>query len=176
MNLDLTLLEEAGLRPDEFVYLECQRLRKDFSTLDVEAKSLEQRGYIKITDSEIVLRKKYLELVEIDEDRSWREFCNTYPFKVLSSSGYRILHTQDPDASSNFKLKKKYLGIIKNKPTLHRKIVKATEIMLSRERRNLGYLQNLQTYINNYGWEKYFHELDIEVDKSTTKSYGGDIK
>ena len=176
MTLDLTMLEEVELRPDEFVYLECQRLKKDFSLLKVEATDLEKKGYIKITDSGIILRKKYLDLVETDEDRCWREFCNTYPFKVNTGKGNRILHTADPDAFSNQKVKKKYLSIIKGKPTLHRQIVKATEIMLERERRNLAYLQNLTTYVNNFGWEKYFHELTEDTEQESKPIYGGAIK
>jgi hypothetical protein len=171
-EIDLKMLEEAGLTPDEFIYLECQRKKIHFNQLIVNPLELERHGFIKITEDGISLRSKYLNLVEADYDRCWREFCNTYPFKV----GTRILHTHDPDAASNKKLKEKYLKIIKNKPHLHKKIVKAVEIMLERQRFNLQYLQNLETFINQLGWEKYFHELDSIEESKTTSNYGNKLK
>jgi len=171
-EVNLKMLEESGLTPDEFVYLECQRKEIPFNQLRAEPKDLEKRGFIKITEEGVFLRSKYLNLVETDYDKCWREFCGLYPFKV----GNRILHTLDPDAASNSKLKKKYLKIINNKPHLHKKIMDSVKIMLERQRHNLQYLQNLETFINQLGWEKYFHEVEGSELKNKQISYGAKLK
>ena len=177
ISLDLEMLEELGLRPDEFVYLECLRRGENFSTLEVEATKLERQGYIKIGPSDVVLRSKYIDLFTLDKDTVWREFCNMYPFKVNGPSGERILHTHDPDAKSNEKLKKKYLKIIAGKPGLHKKIMQSLDLYLLSKRGNLGYLPALETFINNQTWESMFHEIGNYQQLTQKKtSYGGTLK
>ena len=96
------------------------------------------------------------------------ELVSTYPMKVLSGRGIRILHAKDPDAKANDKCRNRYKKIINNKPYKHKHIIKCLETQLKVERDNLGFLQNLETWINNHTWEKY-ENLDENDTKDTTR-------
>ena len=74
---------------------------------------------------------------------------------TTSNRGIRVLHAKDPDAKANLKCKLKYKKIVGDKLYKHKSIIKCLNNQLKIERDNLGYLQNLETWINNHTWEKY---------------------
>ena len=75
-------------------------------------------------------------------------------------------------ALSNDKAKKMYLSIVKNNKPLHDKIIKCVDIQVRTT--DIGYLQNLETWIRQRTWEKY-EDLIItstEIEKKTKETYG----
>ena len=58
------------------------------------------------------------------------------------------------------KAKNKYRKITGEKVNVHKRIMKLLNVQLSQG--NLGYLQNLETWLNNYTWEKYENVEDGE--------------
>ena len=87
---------------------------------------------------------------------------------TTSGRGIRILHAKDPDAKANEKSRKRYKKIVENKPYKHKHIINCLNNQLKIERDNLGFLQNLETWINNYTWEKY-ENLDENDTKDTSR-------
>ena len=51
--------------------------------------------------------------------------------------------------------KRKYKKIIKANKNAHDHVIKCLKIQLETDKDNLGYMQNLETWLNNHTWEKY---------------------
>jgi hypothetical protein len=174
VELDLNMLQEVGMSPDDFVYL--YLIHRDGSSyipqlnLKPNLDSLQENGYVKLADTpeNHVVRHKFLDLFLADFDKMFNELALTYPMKVNSDKGVRILHAKDPNAKSNLKAKRSYKRIVDGKPHIHRKIMTCLDKQLKIERNNLGYLQNLETWINNHTWEKY-ENLDANDTRDTSK-------
>lgn len=160
---NINILISLDISADEYLFLDLlqkspSEVSKIRGLLKLDLDKLSKKGYIRVTNGgeEIIVREHYLKRVRTDDDQMWVELCTNYPFKVPSpKGGYRILHTADPDAASNKKLKKKYIAIVSGKPGLHQEIMEALKEELRAQRSSLQYLQNLETWLNNSGWEKY---------------------
>tara|TARA_R110001592_G_scaffold62105_1_gene189759 strand:- start:404 stop:943 length:540 start_codon:yes stop_codon:yes gene_type:complete len=165
IEINLSLLKDINLRPDDYVYLYCV-YRKAFSytqSLRVSPR-LEIDGWIVYGEdvTKHVIQQKFRDLFVGDTDFMFAELCAAYPFKVETSTrGVRVLHAKDPKAASNKKARNKYKKIVSNKPHLHRHIMQCLKFQLLQEGDNLGYLQNFETWINNHTWEKY-EDMDIK--------------
>jgi len=174
IELDLNMLKEVGMSPDDFTYLYLV-YRKGQSylpqlNLKPNLDRLQENSYVKLGDSfeDHVVRHKFLDLFLADFDKMFNELTLTYPLKVNSDKGVRILHAKDPNAKSNKKAKIRYKRIVNGKPHVHRKIIACLNTQLKLERNNLAYLQNLETWINNHTWEKY-ENLDENDTRDKTK-------
>ncbi len=179
IEIDLALIEEHRLSPDDFVFI-YTIWRKAFGyigsiPLRINAKRLEIDGWIILNDdrdhTKFIVTDKFLNLYRSDFDKMFEELVELYPFKVVSPGrGARVLRAKDPHAVSNRKAKMKYKKVVVNKPHVHKYIIKCLQTQLQHEKDNLGYMQNLETWINNHTWEKY---EDINVNN--TKDNGGRI-
>ena len=162
IELDFEILKETGMSADDYTYLYIV-YRKGFnylSTLNLKPNltELQHKGYIKLGDSlgNHVIRQEFIDLFVSDFDAMFAELVGTYPFKVNSPGrGVRVLHAIDPDSKSNAKAKSKYQTVVGTKAHKHRYIMKCLDKQLTVDRNNLGYLQNLEVWINNHTWEKY---------------------
>ena len=174
IELDLNMLKEVGMSPDDFTYLYLV-YRKGQSylpqlNLKPNLDKLQEQGYVKLGDTfeDHVVRHKFLDLFQSDFGRMFNELTLTYPLKVNAANGVRILHAKDPNAKSNQKAKIRYKRIVDGKPHVHRKIIACLNTQLKLECNNLAYLQNLETWINNHTWEKY-ENLDENDTRDQTK-------
>lgn len=162
IELDFAILEETGMSADDYVYLYII-YRKGFNYLQTLALkpdllALQHKGYIKIGDSveEHIIRQEFIDLFVSNFQAMFAELVGTYPMKVNTGRGTtRVLHATDPDAKSNDKARERYKKVVGDKAYKHREIMKCLDKQLKIERENLGYLQNLEVWINNYTWEKY---------------------
>ena len=179
IELDLSLLEETTLTPDDFIYLYIFHKRAygylEKVNLNVSP-GLEKDGWIVVGDraepTEYIVTQKFRDLFIGDGDDMFAELCEAYPFKVESPTrGVRVLHAKDPKAASNKKARNKYKKVLANRPHHHRYIMKCLQLQLEHEKDNLGYLQNLETWINNHTWEKYenMNINDIKDDRRITR-------
>ena len=160
IEIDLELLKTTNLSPDEFIGLYLT-LRKGYSYLDelnlnIDWIALEEKGYITIEPlGTHTIEAKFKELFSNNFDALFEELISTYPHKVDTKGGVRILHAVDPKSKSNVKAKLKYRKIVGNNLHVHTKIISLLKVQLKIEEDNLAYLQNLETWLNNHTWEKY---------------------
>ena len=154
MDLNIRLISENNLSPDEYVFLYIvykngQKLL-DKVKLIYDPVDLQKRGWI---DEEGVTTQ-FLDLFVSDVDAMFAELISLYPNRVRNSSGnVRVLCAKDPDAASNKKAKKRYAKLVANKPHLHKYIIKCLSNQLRVQ--DIAYMQNIETWLNNYTWEKY---------------------
>jgi len=170
IEIDLDLLKTTNLTPNEFIGLYLT-LRKGYSyldelTLDIDWTKLESKGYIDCDNSEIT--DKFKKLFSNNFDVMFADLISTYPNRVHTSTSTRVLCAADPKAKTNLKAYKRYKTVVGNKLHVHNRIIKLLKVQLKIEEDNLGYMQNLETWINNHTWEKY-ENLNENDGKQSTK-------
>ena len=162
VDIDFEVLIETGMSADDFLYLYLL-YKKEYQyipnlNLKPNLDRLQQDGYIKLgeTFDQHAIRQEFIDLFSSDFDQMFAELISTYPLKVTTTNrGTRVLHAKDPDAKANLKCKLRYKKIVGDKMYKHKHIIKCLHNQLQVQRDNLGYLQNLETWINNHTWEKY---------------------
>ena len=169
IEIDLELLKTTDLTPNEFIGLYLT-LRKGYAyldelTLNIDWIKLQDKGYISLDN---IVTDKFKKLFSNNFDNLFEELISIYPNKVHSSNGIRVLHAVDPKAKSNLKAKNRYKKIVGNKLHVHNRIIKLLKVQLKLQEDNLGYLQNLETWINNHTWEKY-ENINENDGRTTTK-------
>jgi len=169
IEVNLDLLKDSQISADDFIslyllyrngYSIFKELKLNPNWLDLQAK-----GYVKIgaTVENNIIRQEFIDLFSGSFDSMFAELLSTYPMKVNSPArGIRILHAKDPASKANQKSKAKYRKLIGTQVHEHKRIMKLLDVQLTVERDNLGYLQNLETWLNNHTWEKY-----EDIDKNT---------
>lgn len=169
IELDTNKLITMGLSPDEFVFLLMSN--RSASTTDlklnVDLDLLQTNGWVKLGDEDqIIVRDKFETDTVSDFDQMWAGLLSRFPIKVINSGSVRILRAQNADSKANEKAKSKYKKIVGTDKTKHERILKCLdrELDLRRRGNGLGYMQMLETWVNNHSWEKY----DIEVDTDGT--------
>tara|TARA_R110000824_G_scaffold14863_4_gene62949 strand:+ start:2493 stop:3044 length:552 start_codon:yes stop_codon:yes gene_type:complete len=171
IELELQLLEDTNMSADEFtalylIFKEGFDLLKRLN-LNPDWDKLQREGYIKLgeTIDDHVVRQDFIDLFTNNFDCMFAELISRYPMKVNTSNGIRILHAKDPDVKANEKAKNKYQKIVKTNLHIHKAIMTALDTQLTLERNNLGYMQNLEVWLNNHTWEKY-----QDIDKNETNN------
>tara|TARA_Y100001938_G_C8045896_1_gene408869 strand:- start:796 stop:1341 length:546 start_codon:yes stop_codon:yes gene_type:complete len=171
IEIDINLLLENKISADDYLALYAI-YRKGFKTLNalqlnVNWEDLQSKGFVKLGDSaeQHVIRQEFIDLFSSDFDQMFTELINTYPMKVSTNRGFRILHAADPDCKSNDKARAKYSRIVGTKKFVHDKIIKLLKVQLKVERDRLEYMQGLEVWLNNHTWEKY-----INIDENAEQS------
>jgi hypothetical protein len=164
IEIDLELLEELDLRPNEYIALHCKHKGIEISDKlneQIPYGWLQQEGWL---GEGWELTNKWLDLFAADFDNLFNELLEIYPAIVESPNrGRRVLHAKDPNAYTNMKAKNRYRKITNEKVTKHKEIIRLLKIQLETDKDSLGYMQKLETWLNNYTWEDY---IDINLDKS----------
>jgi len=181
-KVNLDMLVSAGISADEYIFLKLlkeeryQSLEKVKNLLTVQIDKLVKKGYLRRDNLKATyLHERYSIRARFNldfygnTDSMWAEIVSTYPHKVPSpSGGTRVLHAQDADALSNQKAKTRYLKAINNDVKVHRRVVAALKRELHEKRSNLQYLRNLNTWVNNYGWEEFdYHDNEEVISRNT---------
>jgi len=171
MNIEINtdFLKDHNLSADDYLYLYIiQRNGYEYLqtlTLNPDIDTMLDKGYLELSEDRYKVTDNFTSLFSDDFDSMFAELIDTYPMKVQSPNrGVRILHAKDPKAKANEKAKKKYKKITKNKKNNHDHIIKCLKMQLDVDKDNLGYMQNLETWLNNHTWEKY-EDISYE-DKS----------
>lgn len=175
IEIDLELLEEIGLEPTEYIFLHLiHKQSEEWITctklfINVDINSLEEKNMLVLISGTTKIERSmkvgqaYLDLFASDFTDLFKELIDTYPAIVESPGrGKRVLHAKDPGALSNMKAKNKYRKITGEKVLEHKRIIGLLKVQLSQG--NLEYLQNLDTWLNNYTWEKYI-DINLEEEK-----------
>jgi len=175
ITMDVQLLIDNDLTADEYLTLYAI-YKKGFKTLkklqlDPNWEKLQNKGFVKQGASieEHIVRQEFIDLFASDFDQMFSELICAYPRKVNSGKGVRILRAADANSAANRKAKNRYRKIVLNKPHIHKKIMGLLDNQLKVERDNLGFLQSLEVWINNYTWEKYTDIDGPETERRITR-------
>lgn len=161
----LHLVRDLEISPDDYVYmfLKAHNQSTDGYVLDWSSSRLEEKGYLKITSEDIILRQKALDLFFKQNDL-FALFWSKYPVKVPNSNGpgYRMLKSKDLDTKQAETCRKKFEKLPHNKEL----IIKCLEKELDYRRSNgsFPYMQNVETWLNQRTYEKFMN--DVEETKS----------
>ena len=142
MDLNIKLISQNNLSPDEYVFLYLLHKGAAHLTskmrLNIDTEYLFNEGWIQKEADRVTV--KYTSLFVSDMDQMIRVLC-----------------AKDPKATTNTKAKNRYAKIVAKKPHLHVYIIKCLENQLKVV--DHAYMQNLETWLNNYTWERY-EEID----------------
>jgi len=160
IEIDTDRLISMGLSPDEFVFLTMsnQNASTQNLKLNVDLDLLQTNGWVKLGEEEdLVIRDKFETNTVSDFDQMWAGLLSWFPIKVIAQGSVRMLRAQNADAKANEKAKLKYKKIVGTDKIKHERIVKCLERELDFRKRgnSLGYMQMLETWVNNNSWEKY---------------------
>ena len=171
IEIDTDILKELGISADDFVYL-CLLHAKAYDlirelSIKPNTELLQTEGYVKLGEDVEgdVVRQKFLDCIEGSFDRMWSDLLSHFPIKVYAKGNVRILRAKDSDARNNQKAKKAYHKVIGKNVAMHKKIVQCliNELEFRKSNNSLGYMQMLQTWINQHTWEQY---EDVNVGKT----------
>jgi|TARA_R110000744_G_scaffold68352_3_gene139065 hypothetical protein len=164
--IDTDILQENELSLDDYTWLYLtfkQELElRDILSLSPNKYQLTVNGFLMTDD---IITQKFPGFFLTDFDAMFTELCDLYPWKVRTAQGVRVLRAKDPKANSNKKAKKKYFAVTKGRTSIHTYIIECLKEQLQILGDNTSYMQNLETWLNNYTWEKY---ENINKDETTT--------
>lgn len=166
-NNDLTINEYLYLRN---LYVEDEdKVDNLFSLIDnINEDSLQDRGFIKITEESIVLRQKTIDIFKPQE--LFYKFLATFPVKTPTG---RYLSPVGTEGLAVKKLKKKWEGLFKNKNNLERKAIEVLEAEI-KWRKNSGkmeFMQAMEAWLNGTNYEKYEYLLELSNTSTSTDKW-----
>ena len=175
VEINTEVLKKFGISADDFLYLYLLHAKANHVGKELDLKpnlqDLQTKGLIKLGDkpSEHIVRHEFLTIVEDDFDRMWSELVSHFPLKVMGASGLRMLRARDANAKTNQKAKRAYERYAGTDKTKHDHVMRClkNELVHRKLTSSLGYMQQLQTWVNNHTWEKYD---TIDNEKATRKS------
>lgn len=166
ITIDYDTLINAGISLSEYVYLKSlydnENDRKIFKVIDrIEEDSLQARGFIKITETEIVLRSKAIDLFE--GGNLFLKFLTTFPIKTPSG---RYLSPLRNSGIAVDKLEQKWNRVFKGKPHLQNTAIKVLEAELKwrKETGQMEYINQIDVWLNQANYEKYYYLLKEDTD------------
>ena len=168
IRIETQFLIDNNLTISEYIYL--KDLFEGTNNIDiykvidkVELDTLQMKGFIKIMDSEIVLRNKTLELFE--GKNLFLKFMNTFPIKTPSGRYLSPLRCKTTKAD---KLEKKWKKLFKNNPILEEHALKVlnAELDWRRKENKMEYIHNMEAWLNQGDYDNYAYLLeDIKPEK-----------
>jgi len=160
IEIDLELIKEIGLTPNQYIYLHCKHKKHEYTVNNIQVPILINSKWL---NEDGTIGPQWLDLFASDFSDLFIELLNVYPAIVESPGrGKRVLHAKDPDAYTNMKSKNRYRKITGEKVTVHKEIIRLLKVQLQAEVDSIGYMQNLETWLNNHTWEKY---VDINLEE-----------
>ncbi len=168
LSLDLNILEEHDITPDDFVYLYGLYKGIDLTSIPLFPNyiPLEEKEFVKHIEGSTVLLLKGKELFEPKGiDAMFLEFWTSYPIYVRNDRGQkRALRDVNSDTKQALVVKKKYESIVKGNPAVHKKIMEG----LTNYIKNCHpFIVGIEVFLNQQKWNQYIG-MDDKSDKSET--------
>lgn len=164
LEIDFQFLKFNNLTVNEYIYL--RNLYNPIEGIDnifeyiteINEDILQDKGFIKITESGVVLRSKGIELFENKKDLFYT-FLSTFPIKTPKG---RYLSPKGTEGVAVDKLIAKWNRLFKNKEALQKKVIKVLEAEIAWRKKNgeFEYMNNIETWLNQANWEKYEYLVD----------------
>lgn len=162
IRIDTRILIDNNLTISEYLWLKIQYEKKSdlevYLVIDkVDPDLLQHKGFIKLLDSEVVLRTKAIELFEGKD--LFEKFLTTFPVKAPSG---RYLSPLRSATINGKKLKKKWKSTFKGNPHLEQKAyeVLLAELKWRRENNSMEFIHNMETWLNKGDHENYAYLLE----------------
>lgn len=148
-----------------------------------EIQDLKKKGFIigglkdPLESSELIFSKNKLgELFKVDNKEYFWELFSTYPIKVNSNRGQRILRPKSLEAKETKECKKKYERYLgkTNAKEKHRHVMNCLEAeLLFRKRNNsMGFMRAFTTWLNKQEWYSYESLVDLANTTKKEEGYG----
>lgn len=173
IEINTDVLKKFGISADDFVYLYLLHATSYDLISELElnpnTETLQTKGLIKLGEElqDHTVRQAFLDLFQDSFDRMWSELLSHFPLRVYNQGNIRVLRAKDANAKANAKSRKAYERFIGEDVTKHNRVIKCliNELELRKASNSLGYMQMLQTWVNNHTWDQY---EDINESTSTT--------
>lgn len=172
ISLNIQNLISNNLTIDEFLYLRNLYVKEEDKISDIfkvinniNEDSLQDKGFIKITENEILLRQKAIDLFESKE--LFYKFLSTFPIKTPKG---RYLSPASIEGIAVNKLKKKWNSLFKHKSNLEDKAIKVLEAELDwrKKTQQQEFMHAMEAWLNGADYEKYEYLLE---DKNNEEQY-----
>ena len=175
IEINTDILQNFGITADDFLYLYLLHAKSydclEQLTLKPNTEALQTKGLIKLGEEpqDHVVRQAFLDMFQASFDQMWSELLSHFPLKVMGKQGLRYLRGRDANAKTNQKSRRAYERYVGTDKTKHDFVMKClkNELVHRKLTSSLGYMQQLQTWVNNHTWEKYD---TIDNEKATRKS------
>jgi hypothetical protein len=168
IRIQAKFLINNNLTISEYIYLKnSYEKNSDSEIVDIidnlDLDSLQLRGFIRITDSEILLRNKTNELFE--GKNLFLKFMNTFPIKTPSGRYLSPLRMKTTKADV---LEKKWKKLFKNNPSLEENALKVLEAELKWRKRNnsLEYIHNMEAWLNQGDYDNYAYLVEEDKEEN----------
>lgn len=176
VEINTEVLKKFGISADDFLYLYLLHAKSydclEGLTLNLDPEALQTKGLLKLGEQlqDHTIRQSFLDMFQVPFDQMWSELLSHFPLKVFTKGSVRILRAKDANARSNAKAKKAYERYVNSDSAKHRHVVKCLKNELDFRRANdsLGFMQMLQTWVNNHTWEQY-EDLENESSESNSR-------
>ena len=169
--LNSKILLENELTISEYLYLKSLYEENNDPTLfkiidKVNEDDLQQRGFLKITTQNLVLRNKAIELFEGKD--LFLKFLSSFPIKTPSG---RYLSPLGNSGIVVGKIKKKWNTLFKNKPHIQEKVLNVlyAELEWRKKTNQLEFIHNIETWLNQGDYEKFEYLLEEKKEKDGHK-------
>lgn len=175
ISINIESVLKYKLTINEYIYLRDlyvdnkDKIDELYSLIDnINEDSLQDRGFIKITEDSIILRQKTIEMFEPLD--LFYKFLSTFPIKTPSG---RYLSPARVDGIAVKKLKKKWESLFKNNNVLEARAIEVLEAELKWRRNsgNLEYINAMEAWLNGANYEKYEYLLDLQNSSTSTDKW-----
>lgn len=173
ISMNVKNILDYNLTINEYLYLRNIYVKEQDKIIDlyklidhINEDSLQDRGFIKITDEDIVLRQKTIDLFEPTD--LFNKFLTIFPIKTPSG---RYLSPAGTEGIAVSNLKAKWNKRFKNKENLQQKAIEVLEAEIAWRKKsgNLEYIHNAETWLNQADYEKYEYLLTESNNKPKEK-------
>jgi hypothetical protein len=173
IEINTDVLKKFGISADDFVYLYLLHATSYDLVSELElnpnTETLQTKGLIKLGEElqDHTVRQAFLDLFQDSFDRMWSELLSHFPLRVYNQGNVRVLRAKDALAKNNEKAMRKYYKVVGTDVTKHNRIVQClkNELDLRKSTNTLGYMQMLNTWVNNHTWDQY---EDISDESTST--------
>jgi superfamily II RNA helicase len=161
------ILRKYNISPNQYFFLSAIYSRTNVYRIhQEEVEELIERSFILQDDSGIYLTQKSEQIFSTKEEaqKLFNNIWGIYPKKTPNGRLLRPLSVDSQIGRAAFRKLKKHLTNFKT----YKEILNAlkSEINIRNRNRSLNYMQHINTWINQQGWETYIDENDTEEDGS----------
>ena len=147
-------------------------------------RTLQDKGWIKIVEEInpkdlsgcLAVREKFITLAAPKEDINFDEIWDLFPESAPTAGGTRPLRAKTSDSQNYRDARKKYLARVKTKAKHDDVLLRLKQEVTSRQDQvAMRYMNNILTWINQFGWEKYEPYKEIVTNGPATRTPGQDV-
>ena len=176
IEINTEILKKFGISADDFLYLYLLHAKSydclGEITIKPDTEALQTKGLLKLGEKteDHAVRQSFLDMFQVPFDQMWSELLSHFPLKVNTKGSVRILRAKDANARSNAKAKKSYERYVQGDSQKHNHVVRCliNELNFRKANDSLGFMQMLQTWVNNHTWEQY-EDLEDESAESNSR-------